>query len=44
MTFETIGKFSIIFVKLILGKKGLTELTGPRQEIDIRYEYDLKVI
>ena len=44
MAFETTGKFLIVFVKLILGKKELTELTGPRREIDMRYEFDLKVI
>ena len=26
VTFETTGKFLIVFVRLILGKKGLTEL------------------
>ena len=43
MTFETTGKFLIVFVRLILGKKGLTELPGQMPEIDMRHEFDLKV-
>ena len=39
VTFEIIGKCLIIFVKLTLGKNGVT---GPRREIDIRYEFDFE--
>ena len=42
--FQTISKFVIAFVRLIFGKVGFDELTRPGQEIDIRYEFDLKVI
>ena len=41
--FKTTGKLVIVFVRLILGKAGVNGFTGPRQEIDIRYEFDLKV-
>ena len=44
VTFETTDKFLIVFVRLILRKKGVDGVTGPRREIDIRYEFDLKVI
>ena len=44
MTFETTGKFLIVFVRLILGKKGVDRFTGPRLESDIGYEFDLKVV
>ena len=43
VTFETTGKFVIVFVRLILGKVGVDVVTGPQREIDIRYEFDLKV-
>ena len=36
VTFETTGKFVIVFVRLILGKVGVDVFTGPRQEIDVR--------
>ena len=42
MTFETIGIFLIIFVRLLLGKMGVDGFTAPRRESDIRYECDLK--
>ena len=42
--FQTISKFVIAFVRFIFGKVGFDELTRPGQEIDIRYEFDLKVI
>ena len=42
VTFETTGKFLIVFVRLILGKVGVDGFTGPRRESDIRYECDLK--
>ena len=29
VTFETTGKFVIVFVRLILGKKGVDAFTGP---------------
>ena len=41
---ETASTFLIVFVRLILGKVGLDGFTGPRREIDIRHEFDLKVI
>ena len=44
VTFETTGKFVIAFVRLILGKGRVDGFTGPRREIDIRYECDLKVM
>ena len=44
LTFETKGKFLIDFVKLILGKVRVEAVTGLRRDIDIRYEFDLKVI
>ena len=44
VTFETTGKFVIVFVRLILGKVGVDVFTGPRRESDIRYECDLKVM
>ena len=42
--FETTSKFPIVFLRLVFGKRGLTELPGTRREMDVRYEYDLKVI
>ena len=30
VTFETTGKFLIVFVRLILGKVGVDRFTGPR--------------
>ena len=44
VTFETTGKFLIFFVRLIFGENGVDGLTGPRREIDMRYESDLKII
>ena len=44
VTFETTGKFVIVFVKLILGKVGVNGFTGAQQESDIRYECDLKEV
>ena len=43
VTIETTGKFLVIFVRLILGKRRVDKVTGPQREIDIRYEFDLKV-
>ena len=36
VTFETTGKFLIVFVRLILGNVRLDGFTGPRQESDVR--------
>ena len=44
LTFETTGKFLIDFVKWILGKVSVEGVTRLRRDIDIRYEFDLKVI
>ena len=41
VTFETTGKFLIVFVTLILRKVGVDGFTGPRRESDIRYQFDL---
>ena len=41
--FKTTSKFPIVFVKLILAKKGIDEVTGTRQKID-SYQLDLNVI
>ena len=42
--FETTSKFLIVFARLILGEKGVDGVIEPRREIDIRYEFDLKII
>ena len=44
MIFEITGKFLIVFVRLILEKVEIDGFTGPQQEMDIRCEFDLKVI
>ena len=44
VTFETRGKFLIVFLRMILGKVGVDGFIGPRRESDIIYEYDLKVV
>ena len=44
LIFETASKFLIFFVRLILAKVGVDGFTGPRGEIDIRYELNLKII
>ena len=36
--------FQLFFVRLILGKSGIDGVTGPRREIDIRYEFGLKLV
>ena len=38
VTFETTGKFLIVFVRLISGKVGVDAFTGPPQESDFRLE------
>ena len=35
VTFETTGKFVIVFLRLILGKVGVDVFTGPRREGDV---------
>ena len=40
VTFKTTGKFLIVFVRLILGKKEVDGVTRPRREIDIKYEFN----
>ena len=44
VSFETASKFLIAFVRLILGKEKVDRVTELRREIDIRYEFDLKII
>ena len=44
VTFETAGKFLIVFVRLILGEVGVDVFSGPRRESDIRYKFDLKIV
>ena len=44
VTLETAGNFLFLFVRLILGKKGVDRVTGPQWEIYIRYESHLQVI
>ena len=42
--FETTSKLLIDFLRLVFGKVGADGVTGPRREIDIGYEFNLKVI
>ena len=42
--FKITSKYLIGFVRLILGKVGVDGFTGPRREIDMRYEFGFKVI
>ena len=44
VTFQTTSKFPIVFVGLILGRVRFDVISGPRREINISYEFDLKVI
>ena len=44
VTFETTGKFVIVFVRLILQKVWVDGFTRPRGESEIRYECGLKVV
>ena len=44
MTFETTGKFLIVFVRLILGIVGFDVFTQLPRESDIRYEFELKIL
>ena len=43
MIFQTISKFVIAFVRLIMGKVWIDVVTAPRRKIDVGYEFDLKV-
>ena len=36
VTFETTGKFVIVFVRLILGIVGVDVFTGPQRESEVR--------
>ena len=42
--FQTASKFVVVFIRLILGKVGLEEFTGPQRKIDVRCEIDFKVV
>ena len=42
--FQTISKFVTAFVRLISGKVRVDGFNRPPQEIDKRYEFDLKII
>ena len=44
MIFETASKFLIVFVRLILGKVWVDRFTGPQGQIEIRYEFVLRVV
>ena len=44
LIFEGTSKFPIVFLRLILGKVGVDGFTRLRGEIDMTYEFDLKVI
>ena len=42
--FEITCKFLIVFIRIILGKVAVDRYTRPQWEIDIRYEFGIKVI
>ena len=44
VTFETTGKFVIVFGRLILGKVGVDVFTGQRRESDVGYKIHFKSI
>ena len=44
MIFQTISKFVIASVRLMLAKVWIDVVTAPRRKIDVGYEFDLKVI
>ena len=44
VTFKTTGKFLIVFVRLILGKKGVDGFTETPRESDIGYEFGLNIL
>ena len=43
MIFQTIGKLSIVFVRLIFGKVWVDAATKQQRETDVRFELDLQV-
>ena len=43
MIFQRTNKFLVLFVRLVLGKV-VDGVTGPRREIGIRHEFNLKII
>ena len=42
--FEAVNKFPIFFLRLVFGKVRVDRVAGSRREIDVRYEFYLKVI
>ena len=44
MALETPSKLSIVFVRLTLEKMEVDGVTGPQWKIDIRYEFNFKVV
>ena len=42
--FEITSKYPVVFVKLTLENVRVVEVTVPRREIDVRYEFDLKEV
>ena len=42
--FQTISKFVIVFVSLVLAKMWIDRVTGQRREIEVRCEIGLKVL
>ena len=44
LIFETTRKLPIVFLRLVFGKVGVDGVNGPRQEMDVRYESDLKMV
>ena len=44
LIFETTRKLPIVFFCLVFGKVGVDGVNGPRREMDVRYESDLKMV
>ena len=44
LIFETTRKLPIVFLRLVFGKVGVDGVNGPRREMDVRYESDLKMV
>ena len=44
LIFETTRKLPIVFLRLVFGKVGVGGVNGPRREMDVRYESDLKMV
>ena len=44
LIFETTRKLPIVFLRLVFGKVGVDGVNGTRQEMDVRYESDLKMV